>query len=161
MAAVLALLTPLSASAATTTTSRPAVPFDPKAVVAAVRSAASFPATRVAARVGTPSCPSAIKPTVGLTFQCLVPFDATPVAFLVTIGLGGSLDIRPTFPVVSLASARLLAGGGTGGAVCDSAKAKFVVLPIGALLACTLRAAPTATVTLRVSDRFGTLQRVP
>lgn len=162
VAAMLALLTPLSAlagSAATTTTSHSAVPLDPKAVVAAVRSAAFTPATRVAARVGTPSCPSAVKAEVGLTFQCLVPFDTTPVAFLVTVGLGGSLDIRPTFPVVGLASARLLAGGG---AACGPAKAKFVVLPIGATLDCTSGPlSATATITLRVSDHFGTLQRVP
>ena len=163
VAAMLALLTPLSAlagSAATTTTSHSAVPLDPKAVVAAVRSAAFTPATRVAARVGAPSCPSAVKAEVGLTFQCLVPFDTTPVAFLVTIGLGGSLVIRPTFPVVGLASARLLAGGG--GGACGPAKAKFVVLPIGATLDCTSGTpSATATVTLRVRDQFGTLQRVP
>ena len=159
--AVLTLLTPLSAranSGATTTTSRAVLPFDPKAVVAAVRSAAFAPATRVAAKVGTPSCPSGIKPAVGLTFQCLVPFDTTPVAFLVSIGLGGSLDIHPTFPVVSLASARLLAGGGA----CGPAKAKFVVLPIGATLDCTFGAATTSpTVHVRMRDRSGALQLVP
>lgn len=157
--ALLALLSPVSASGAATPTTLPAVTLETKALVAAVRGAAYAPATRVAAKVGTASCPSAIKAAIGLTFQCLVPFDTTPVAFLVTIGLGGSLDIRPTFPIVSLASARLLAGGG---AACGPAKAKFVVLPIGALLDCTsgtLRA--PATITLRVSDQFGTLQLVP
>ena len=152
-------LCPAGAATATTTSTRQAVKLEPKAIVAAVRSAAYSPATRVAAKVGTPSCPTAIKTAVGLTFQCLVPFDTTPVAFLVTIGTGGTLDVRPTFPVVSLASARLLAGAN---ATCGAAKAKFVVLPIGATLACTHGSGSSIrTVTFRVIDQFGALQPVP
>ena len=115
----------------------------------------------MSAKVGAPSCPAAIKAAVGLTFQCLVPFDTTAVGFLVTIGAGGALDVRPTFPVVSLSSARLLAGANSS---CGAAKAKFAVLPVGSVLECTLGGATAAktatTVRLRVFDEFGNLRRV-
>ena len=164
---VLMLVTlPMSSSAAmaaistaTSTTAHTAVALDPKVIVSIVKVAAYAPAVRVAAKVGTPSCPAAIKAAVGLTFQCLVPFDKTPVAFLVTIDDAGALDARPTFPVVSLAAARAVAGAG---AECGVVKAKFVVLPIGATLACTIGTSTgTGTVTLRVTDQYGTLTRVP
>ena len=148
-----------STSTATATTVHTAVALDPKVIVSIVKVAAYAPAVRVAAKVGTPSCPAAIKAAVGLTFQCLVPFDKTPVAFLVTIDDAGALDARPTFPVVSLAAARAVAGAG---AECGVVKAKFVVLPIGATLACTIGTSTgTGTVTLRVTDQYGTLTRVP
>ena len=163
---VLMLVTLPSSSAAmaatataTSTTAHTAVALDPKVIVSIVKVAAYAPAVRVAAKVGTPSCPAAIKAAVGLTFQCLVPFDKTPVAFLVTIDDAGALDARPTFPVVSLAAARAVAGAG---AECGVVKAKFVVLPIGATLACTIGTSTgTGTVTLRVTDQYGTLTRVP
>lgn len=139
----------------TATTTTRSITLDPKVIVSLVRVAAYAPAVRVRAAVGTPSCPAAIKAAVGLTFQCLVPFDKTPVAFLVTIGEAGALDVRPTFPVVSLAAARIAAGVG---ATCGAAKATFVVLPIGATLACTIGA---ASVTLRVTDKYGALSRIP
>ena len=155
---------PTAAPATTTpTTVRTPVALDPKVIVSIVKVAAYASAVRVAATVGTPSCPAAIKAAVGLTFQCLVPFDKTPVAFLVTIGEAGALDARPTFPVVSLAAARVVAGFG---ASCGAAKATFVVLPIGATLACTVGtgtgtgSGSGTTVTLRVADQFGTLTRV-
>ena len=165
--AVLCVSTPASAATGSTpTTARTAVALDPKVVVSIVKVAAYAPAVRVAAVVGTPSCPAGIKPAVGLTFQCLVPFDKTPVAFLVTIGDAGALDARPTFPVVSLVAARALAGVG---ATCGVVKAKFVVLPIGATLPCTIGTGigtgtgtgTGTTVTLRVTDQYGTLTRVP
>ena len=153
---------PTAAPAATTpTTVRTPVALDPKIIVSIVKVAAYASAVRVAASVGTPSCPAAIKAAVGLTFQCLVPFDKTPVAFLVTIGDAGALDARPTFPVVSLVAARVLAGFGSS---CGAAKATFVVLPIGATLACTVGtgtgSASGTTVTLRVADQYGTLIRI-
>lgn len=117
---------------------------------AAVRSNAMPIATALGARLGKPSCPPVEKPHVGLTLQCLVTFDKSVVAWLVTLTSTGDLDATPTFPIVSKRRLESLAGTK---ATCDMPA--FVGLPVGATLSCRVG---KTTIEFRMTDA-GSVQR--
>ncbi len=121
------------ASSKSVTTTAP--PFTGKSrpadVSAAVRASATPVAAALGAKLGKPSCPPVERPRVGLTLQCLVAFDKSVVGWLVTLTPAGSLDARPTFPIVGKRRLESLAGTG---ATCDMPA--FVGLPAGATVSC-------------------------
>jgi hypothetical protein len=151
--AIAVLTSPVANAAPTKTTKAVSIAGpEPKAVAAAVTTSATPVAVRLGAKLGRPSCPPVEKPRVGLTLQCTVAFDTSPVAWLVTLRTGGILDAAPTFPVVSRRQAELAAGGGS---ACRLAA--FVGVPVGATVNCTVaKAAVDLTVgadgSLRRSD---------
>jgi hypothetical protein len=149
LATAVVFLTTGPASAATTTVKTVSGP-EPKAVAAAVTASASPVASRLGAKLGRPTCPPVEKPRVGLTLQCTVAFEKSPVAWLVTLKTGGVLEATPTFPVISKRQAELLAGTGS-----TCSMAPFVGVPIGATVTCTVA---KATTTLRVAPD-GTLTK--
>jgi hypothetical protein len=121
-----------------------------KAVVAAVTASATPVATLLGAKLGRPSCPPVEKARVGLTLQCTVAFDKSPIAWLVTLRANSVLEAAPTFPVVSRRQAELVAGTGS---TCQMAS--FTGIPVGATVTC---AAGKATTTLTVAAD-GSLRR--
>lgn len=122
----------------------------PKAVAAAVTASATPVATLLGAKLGRPSCPPVEKARVGLTLQCTVAFDKSPIAWLVTLRANSVLEAAPTFPVVSRRQAELVAGTGS---TCQMAP--FAGIPVGATVTCAAR---KATTTLTVAAD-GSLRR--
>ena len=102
-------------------------------IVASVSAAATPLAASLGATLGKPSCPPVEKPKTGLTLQCIVAFDKSPVGWLVTLRANGTLFSRPTFPIVSQRAAEAAAGAR---AVCQAAA--FVAAPVGSTISCAI-----------------------
>ena len=150
VALLLAAMDQSAAGATTTTTVDSLTRPEPKAVVAAVIASASPVALRLGAKLGRPSCPPVEKARIGLTLQCTVAFDKSPVAWLVSLAAGGALIAAPTFPVVSRRQAELVAGPRS-----TCTMASFAGVPVGATVVC---AVANTTIELAVLPD-GTLRR--
>ena len=132
--------------------------LDPKKLVAATRTAALYDASRLRVKLGNPVCPSG-SPLTTKVVQCLVTLGTTSVAYLVKPNGVGSFDAEPTFPVVGTRSIEAAAEEAVGAAAkARCGEVTFQVLPTNSKVTCTVSSAGrTRSVTVRVTDRYGSL----
>ena len=123
----------------------------PAAAVAVVRQVALPVATGVKAKLGTPSCPSAVPNRVGGVFQCTVAIGDATVPFLVHISTA-ALTATQLWAVIPATLAEGVAGAG---AKCDARK--MLTGPPGSTIACIVAG---RSVPVRISTLAGAVARV-
>jgi hypothetical protein len=127
-----------------------------KEVAAAAKAQALSDGTRLQITVGNPSCAAPTKTTPGLVIQCLVPFGANAIPYLVAIGPAGTLTARSTFPLVRASD--MVTAAGDIKAICGPAVQS---LPVGTIVTCTIRTKKSSsTVQVQVADQNGLIKRV-